>query len=212
MLPVSRCVHKTCTQQLYYIVDSSKLSQTCDDVHFMWKDIQLSKGQLNKKRLISAAIISREKGGDLLQLCSMFVCKSMPTHEIVIMLYLSVTSNAAQNTTYPCKGLVNAQLSLYMSIPKILMIKGGLLRCQKDPSDNLHNHLLHGATKISQCIKSKIDSAVTADPSLTPYSDIASGKGPGFLPAAVDGASCHSGKVSLIIKKAKERKGLMEKY
>ena len=92
------------------------------------------------------------------------------------------------------------------------MIKGGLLRCQKDPSDNLHNHLLHGATKISQCIKSKIDSAVTADPSLTPYSDIASGKGLGFLPAAVDGASCHSGKVSLIIKKAKERKGLTKKY
>ena len=81
----------------------------------------------------------------------------------MIMLYLSMTSNAAQNTTYPCKGLVNAQLSLYMSIPKILMIKGGLLHCQKDPSDNLHNHLLHGATRISQCIKSKIDCAVTAD-------------------------------------------------
>ena len=89
------------------------------------------------------------------------------------------------------------------------MIKGGLLHCQKDPSDNLHNHLLHGATKISQCIKSKIDSAVTADPSLTP-SDIASGKGLGFFP--VDGASCHSGKVALIIKKAKDRKGLTEKY
>ena len=59
------------------------------------------------------------------------------------------------------------------------------MRCQKDPSDNLHNHLLHEATKISQCINSKIDSAVTADPSLTP-SDIASGKGLGFLPAAVE--------------------------
>ena len=81
----------------------------------------------------------------------------------------------------------------------------------KDPSDNLHNHVLHGASKISQCIKSKIDSAVTADPSLTP-SEIASGKALGFLPAAVDGASCHSGKVSLVIKETKEREGLTEKY
>ena len=53
---------KTCTQQLYYIVDSSKLCQTCDDVHFMchWKDIQLSKGQLNKKRLISADVAGKK--------------------------------------------------------------------------------------------------------------------------------------------------------
>ena len=52
---------KTCTQQLCYIADSSKLSQTCDDVHFMWKDIQLSKGQLNKKRLIFADIAGKKE-------------------------------------------------------------------------------------------------------------------------------------------------------
>lgn len=80
------------------------------------------------------------------------------------------------------------------------------MHCQKDLSDNLHNHHLHGASKISVCIKSKIASVVTANPSLTP-SDIACGKGLGFLPAAVDGASCHSGKSSLVVKKAKEKKG-----
>ena len=42
--------------------------------------------------------------------------------------------------------------------------------------------------------KKPTDYAVTADPSLTP-SDIASGKGLVFLPAAVDGVSCHSRKL-----------------
>ena len=39
-----------------YIADITKLDQNCDDPHFLWKDIQLSKGQLNKPRLITADI------------------------------------------------------------------------------------------------------------------------------------------------------------
>ena len=42
-----------CQQQLHYIADITKLDQNCDDPHFLWKDIQLSKGQLNKPRLIT---------------------------------------------------------------------------------------------------------------------------------------------------------------
>jgi len=56
---------------------------------------------------------------------------------------------------------------------------------------------------LSQVKTKKTDYAVTADPSLTP-SDIASGKGLGFLPAAVDGASCHSRK--LLSKKLRREK------
>ena len=113
---------KACTQQLYYIADSSKLSQTCDDVHFMWKDTQLSKGQLNKKRLISADIAGKRE----------IYYSSAPCFGVkvclhnVIMLYLFVTNDPAQNTTYLCKGLVDSQLSLYVSIPKILMMKDEL--------------------------------------------------------------------------------------
>ena len=33
---------------------------------------------------------------------------------------------------------------------------GGLVRCQKGSTDNLHNHPLHGATKIAVYAKSKI--------------------------------------------------------
>ena len=64
---------------------------------------------------------------------------------------------------------------------------GGLVHCQKSPSDDLHNHPLHNATKISQCIRQKISVAVSANPSLT-ASDIARGQGMGFLPSAADDA------------------------
>ena len=37
---------------------------------------------------------------------------------------------------------------------------GGLVRCQKGSTDNLHNHSLHGATKIAVYVKSKITEAV----------------------------------------------------
>ena len=37
---------------------------------------------------------------------------------------------------------------------------GGLVCCQKGSTDNLHNHPLHGATKIAGYAKSKITEAV----------------------------------------------------
>ena len=39
-------------QQLYFTSDISDQVQSCKDSHFIWKDIQLSKGALNKDRLI----------------------------------------------------------------------------------------------------------------------------------------------------------------
>ena len=51
------CSYKTPRQQqLYYTPDVSQLIQSCDDTHFMWKDIQLSKGSLNKDRIVEAEI------------------------------------------------------------------------------------------------------------------------------------------------------------
>ena len=46
-------------QQLYYIEDVNILEQNWDEPHFIWKDIQLSKGQLNKSRLITAEIAGK---------------------------------------------------------------------------------------------------------------------------------------------------------
>ena len=87
----------------------------------------------------------------------------------------------------------------------------GLVRCQKGSTDNLNNHPLHGATKIADCIKSKITEAVHINPSLT-ASDIAQGKGLPFIPSAVDGASSHIGKLTQIVKHGKESSGLIQKH
>ena len=84
-------------------------------------------------------------------------------------------------------------------------LHGGLVRCQKGSTDNLHNHPLHGATKIAGYVKSKITEAVHdhINPSLT-ASDIAQGKGFPFIPSAVDGANSHIGKLAQIVKCGKE--------
>ena len=39
---------------------------------------------------------------------------------------------------------------------------GGLVRCQKSATDNLHNHKLHAANRIAQCIKERIGAAVSS--------------------------------------------------
>ena len=87
---------------------------------------------------------------------------------------------------------------------------GGIVRCQKAPAENLHNHRIHASTKIAQCIKEIIDHAITVNPALSP-SDIVCGKGISFIPSAVDSASCYTGKVSQEIMKTKQLKGLSDK-
>ena len=86
----------------------------------------------------------------------------------------------------------------------------GLVRCRKGSTNNLHNHPLHGATKIAGYAKSKITD-VHINSSLT-ASDIAQGKGLPFIPSAVDGASSHIGKFAQIVKCGKEGSGLIQKH
>ena len=86
----------------------------------------------------------------------------------------------------------------------------GLVCCQKGSTDNLHNHPLHGATKIAGYAKSKITD-VHINQSLT-ASDIAQGKGLPFIPSAVDGASSHIGKPAQIVKCGKEGSGIIQKH
>ena len=86
---------------------------------------------------------------------------------------------------------------------------GGIVRCQKVPLKNFHNHRIHSATKIAQCVRERISNAVLTNPALTP-TDISCGKVLGFIPSAVDGASSHSGKLSLEVRKTKQKSGLLE--
>ena len=84
---------------------------------------------------------------------------------------------------------------------------GGIVRNQKDVTENLHNHKLHGAFKICDLVRDKISEAVHANWSLTP-TDISHGKGVGFLPSAVDKASSHLGRLAREITKTKDTLGI----
>ena len=64
----------------------------------------------------------------------------------------------------PLEKSFNCPVEFVYIRPKLKMLtKDGLIadlvRCQKGSIDNLHNHPLHGATKIAGCINSKITQA-----------------------------------------------------
>lgn len=68
---------------------------------------------------------------------------------------------------------------------------------------------LQTINKIAQCINERIGAAISPNPALTP-TDVACGKGIGFIPSAVDSASSHMGKVSQEIRKTKKNKGFLD--
>ena len=79
----------------------------------------------------------------------------------------------------------------------------GFVHHQSEQAENLHNHCQHGSSKIAVHISTTISQAVKCNPTLTP-SEIQIGKGIGFVPAAVDDASSHLGKISTVISRTKK--------
>ena len=203
---------KPMLQQLYYIEDISCLQQSCEDPHFVWKDIQLSKGQLNRDRLITVDV-----GGKKLEVfyrsapCS--GVKYCP-HEGCTHLVPIKEKRACPHHNTELQKTHDCPVEFVYIHPKDSSDGrrwfGGIVRSQKAPTENLHNHKVHGSTKIAQCVKEKINDAIIANPALTP-SEIACGKGIGFIPSAVDQASSHTGKVSQEIKRTKRVKGMSDK-
>ena len=85
-----------------------------------------------------------------------------------------------------------------------------LLGVKKDRLVNHHNHPLHGAMKIAQCVKQRIHEAAKANPELTPM-QVATGTGIGYVPSAVDSASSHLGRIARKLKKGKSVLGINDK-
>ena len=66
----------------------------------------------------------------------------------------------------------------------------------------LHNHEIHGPTKIAKCAQEKISKAILLNSTFTPI-DISQGKGLDFVSGVVDKASTHLGRIRTEVKKAK---------
>ena len=202
---------KPLLQQLSYTEDILSLQQSCKDPHFIWKDIQLSKGQLNKDRLIKIEINNKTEEVYYRSAPCLGV-KYCPKDECTHIVPIRDKRNCPKHNI-PLQKTSDCPVEFVYIYPKERAdgrrCFGGIVRCQKSPSENLHNHKIHAANKISQSVKEKISDAISSNPALTP-SDIACGKGLGFIPSAVDGASSHTGKVSQEIRKTKQKRGLLD--
>ena len=199
-------------QQLYYVPNIRDLEQHCEDRHFIWKDVQLSKGQLNKDRLITAKISGKTEEVYYRSAPCLGV-KYCPHEECTYVVPIRDKRGCPKHQSDLQKSLACPVEFVYIH-PKDTTDNrrwfGGIVRCDKEVTDNYHNHKIHAASKIAECVKSRISNAVSANPALTP-SEVASGKGIGFLPSAVDDASCHMGKISQQIQKRKSKIGLTNK-
>ena len=175
------------------------------ETNFLWTDIQLSKGQLNTERLITVKICGKTEDV-LYRSAPCLGVKVCPEKDCKYTISIR-DKRACPDHNKPLEKSFNCPVEFVYIRPKANNDNrrwiGGLLRCQKGSTNNLHNHPLHGATKIADCIKSKISEAIHINPSLTP-SDIAQGKGLPFIPSAVDGASSHIGKVAQILNMPKK--------
>ena len=205
---------KSVFQQLFYTENVSSLQQSCEDPHFIWKDIQLSKGQLNRDRLISVEIGDKKEEVYYRSAPCLGVkyCPHTGCNHVVPIREKRVcpAHQTVLQKTYDCPvEFVYIHPKEFESTDNRRWF-GGIIRSQKAPSENLHNHKVHSSTKIAQCVKEKINDAISANPTLTP-SEIACGKGVGFIPSAIDLASSHTGKVLQVIKKTKQLKGLNDK-
>ena len=211
---------KPSPQQLYFISNCLTLEQSSvANPHFLWSDIQLSKGQLNKDRLIEMEIV--DKNG-LATKEKMFY-RSAPCSGVKKCPELDCKYIAPIRERRPCPNHLDSKLVRSGDCPVEFVYIfpqefhkdhrrwiGGIVRVEKHITSSLHNHPLHGSIKISQCVQDEIASAVISNPALTP-TDIAAGKGLGFTPSAVDAASCHLGKVARKVNQVKKNSAISAK-
>ena len=194
---------------LLYTTDYTLLEQTAENQHFMWNDIQFSKGPLNKDRKIECEIDGKKE---------ILIYRTAPCNGVKYCSFTGCHYTAPVRKKRPCphhKNLLSRTSSCPVEFVYIYPEEssdkrrwiGGLLRCPKGNVQNLHNHSLPPPSTIAQCIKEKISRAIQLNPTLKP-SDIACGRGVGFVPSAVDSACSHLGKVSREVQKAKEAAGM----
>ena len=157
MLPISWHFSSPTIQYLYYTPDTKSLHQSSEtDTNFLWTDIQLSKGQLNKERIITMKICGKNedvfyRSVPCLKYCPQKDCQyTVPIHD----------KRVCPEHNKRLEKSFNCPVEFMYLRPKAKDDNrrwiGGLVRCQKGSTDNLHYHPLHGATKIAGYAKSKI--------------------------------------------------------
>ena len=131
----------------------------------MWNNIQLSKGQMKKDRLIEVEIGNNRKNA-YYRSASCLEVKMCPGKRVHIC-GPNKRKKELQNTHSQKKDTIRWMPSgtcVYLST--ILTTEDGLgvfFEIKKDEKNNVHNHELHGAFKIRNLVQGKISHAVQSN-------------------------------------------------
>ena len=201
-------------QAIMHTSDCRKLGQSCNKkYHFMWDDIQLSKGTW-RDREVKVTLNSEGVEDESTLIYRSAPCNGVKTCPVKGCKYVTPITAQRPCPSHSQKSVKSTDVAgpcpvefgyLY---PKnyhddhrrwIL----GFVRHQKAPTSNIHNHPIHAAAKMCSKVKESIAEATMVNPTIKP-SDIAKGKGIPFVPSAIDQASAHIGRISREVQRAKK--------
>jgi len=202
-------------QGVYYVPDITKLDQCCkSNPHFLWHDIQLSKGKINWDYTFSL-IVDPSKGLEELvyrsapcngvKLCSASGCKFVVpiSHHRRCELHPTAPLLKSNEAHDPCPVQFAYVFPVNVESDHRRWVFG-FVRQQKSVACNLHNHPIPGPSKMACMVKATIQQSACVNPQLKP-SHIAQGKGISFIPGIVDKASTHIGRISREVKKGRQK-------
>ena len=141
MLPISWCFSSPNIQHLHYTPDMKSLHQSSEtDANFLWTDIQLSKGQLNKDCLITVKICGRNEDVFYRSAPCLGV-KYSPQKDYQYTVPIC-DKRVCPEHNKPLEISFNCTVEFVYIRPKAKDDNrrwiAGLVRCQKGSTDNLH--------------------------------------------------------------------------
>lgn len=196
---------------LMYTPDCKSLAQSCQsNPHFIWDDIQLSKGTW-RDRDIKLAIESEEKVDVVYRYAPCNGVKVCPEEGCG---YVTSVSSRRPCSKHSEKKLVKSSSKSRCPVefayiyPKNFTTDNrrwicGFVHHQKEAVSNIHSHPIHGSSRMCSKVKECIANAAAINPGITP-TELYKGVGMPFIPGAIDRGSSHLGRISRQVQKAKQ--------
>ena len=200
------------THAVLYTPDCMELPQASSDssVHYLWNDIQISKGSWNKDREVQVKIgdtnetlMYRSSPCNGVKLCPGDSCDYVaPVSAQRPCLKHPTLQLVRSNATQPCPVVFAYAYpkNVHQDHRRWLLV---FRRHTGEANRNIHNHIIHSSTRICTKVKEMIADATTCNQAIKP-SQISKGQGIGVIPGAIDGASNHSGKIRREVHRAKQ--------
>ena len=198
-------------QSAFYIEDCQALYSICPaDTHYLWADIQFSKEKVNNYETTvnvggeELKVIYRSAPCNGVKICPVEGCsytvpvkdhRSCRDHPNV-----SLQRTNTEDTKCPMQFGYVYPVDFHNDRRRWLF---GFVHHHKGDSNNLHNHPVHSASYPLKKTLEDITNAAARNSALKP-TEIAQGKGVGYVPGVVDQACTNLERVSHIVKKARE--------